>query len=161
MCYEFLQALYGTGGRPFFYSLGGGGRHSRCPVDKLKNSLWELVLPYAIVHALVSRSAFCEYRPAQRTRKAPQYGLDAFVYDYWADEWDRLRYLGSSPWRRQREEEPRKCIVTFTPYNCTEIARLSREQGSGSELSDYFLSLHEMYDNAFEKEGWWYRAFYA
>ena len=51
-------------------------------------------------------------------------------------------------------------IVTFTPYNCTQIARLSREEGSGTELSDYFMSLDEMYANAFEKDEWWYRAFY-
>ena len=108
----------------------------------------------------MSRSASCEYRPALRTKKAPQYGLDAFVYNSWEEHWDRLRYLEGRPWKRQREEDERQCIVTFTPYNCTRKARLSREQGSGTELSDYFMPLDEMYANAFEKDDWWYSNFY-
>ena len=159
-CYEFLEELYGARGRPFFSSYGRGRRHPDNPVDKLKNSVWELVLPYAIVHALVSRSVSDEYRPTSSTKKAPQYGLDAFVYDSWEGHWDRLRYLEGRPWKRQREEDERQPIVTFTPYNCTRIARLSREQGSGTELSDYFMPLDEMYANAFEKDHWWYENFY-
>ena len=160
-CYQFLQDLYGTAGRSFFYSFGGKGRHPRNPVANLKNAQWELVLPYAIVYALVSRSASCEYRPTLRTRKAPQYALDAFVYDSWDHEWERLRHLENRPWKRQRMEDSRECIVTFTPYNCTEKARLAREESSGSQLSDYFLPLDELWNKAFEKEAWWYRAFYA
>ena len=161
ICYDFLRDLYGAAGRPFFSSFGRGSTHLNDPVKKLKNSLWELVLPYAIVHALVSRSANCEYRPTASTKKAPQYGLDAFVYNHWEEQWDRLRYLEHQARKRQRQEEDeRECIVTFTPYNCTRMARLSREAGSGTELSDYFMSLDEMYANAFEKDAWWYRAFY-
>ena len=160
-CYAFLQDLYGAAGRPFFYSYGGGDVRRQTPVDVLSNSMWELVLPYAIVHALVSRSAACEYKPGRRTRKAPQYALDAFVYNHWHREWDTLRYLEGAPWKRQRQEGTRGCIVTFTPYNSTRRARLSRESGSGSELSDYFLSLAELWGTAYGKQQWWYVEFYT
>ena len=121
-------------------------------MDALSNSLWELVLPYAIVHALVRRSASCEYKPTTRTRKAPQYALDAFVYNSWEHEWDTLRYLARAASKKPREQETREEIVTFTPYNCSRKARLSRELGSGSELSDYFLPLDELRDSAFGKQ---------
>ena len=130
-------------------------------MDVLSNTLWELVLPYAIVHALVRRSASCEYKPTRRTRKAPQYALDAFVFDSWSRGWDTLPYLARTAPKRPREQEARGEIVTFTPYNCSRKARLSRELGSGSELSDYFLPLDDLHGTAFGKQRWWYETFYG
>ena len=63
--------------------------------------------------------------------------------------------------KRLCEQAPRGEIVTFTPYNCSKRARLSRELGSGTDLSDYFLPLGQLYETAHGKERWWYDEFYV
>ena len=108
---------------------------------------------------LAASSAACEYKAARRTKKAPQYALDAFVFDKWSREWDTLRFLARTASKRPCEQEARGEIVTFTHYNCSRRARLSRELGSGSELSDYFLPLDRLRETAYGKQRWWYEGF--